>query len=64
MKVLMRALSKETLEDIKKKMIDQIANPDTEEAHKEADALLCDLLNELALAEIVELYQKVGKWYA
>jgi hypothetical protein len=39
-------------------------NWDTENAHCEADDLLCELLNEIGLQEVVEEYIKIGKWYA
>lgn len=37
---------------------------DTEAGHAEADGILTDLLRELGFAELVELYEKVQKWYA
>ena len=43
----------------------QLANKnDIELAHIRADEILCEVLNELDYAEIVELYHDVGKWYA
>tara|TARA_R110002126_G_scaffold251131_1_gene394137 strand:+ start:427 stop:615 length:189 start_codon:yes stop_codon:yes gene_type:complete len=37
---------------------------DTEVAHCNADDLLCELLNEIGLQEVVDEYIKIGKWYA
>ena len=37
---------------------------DEEDAHIEADAVLCDLLKELGFEDVVELYEKIPKWYA
>ena len=39
-------------------------NGDTEIAHCNADDLLCELLNEIGLQEVVEEYIKIGKWFA
>lgn len=39
-------------------------NNDTEEAHANADGVLCNLLEELGYTKIVEEYDKVHKWYA
>ena len=37
---------------------------DYEEAHVEADNILCDLLESLGFNRMVEEYWKVPKWYA
>lgn len=37
---------------------------DAEEAHEEADELLCSLLAELGYNEIVEVYKGIKKWYS
>jgi len=37
---------------------------DTEREHVEADEILCEMLIELGYEDIVELYYKIGKWYA
>ena len=37
---------------------------DKEVEHVNADDLLCDLLEELGFEEVVEVYNKVEKWYA
>jgi len=42
------------------------SDPDYDEefAHPDADAVLCDLLKELGFEDVVELYEKIPKWYA
>jgi len=37
---------------------------DTECAHIEADSIICDLLIELGFKDVVDEYDKIGKWYA
>ena len=37
---------------------------DPEYAHGEADDILCGILKDLGLEEIVEAYDKIPKWYA
>lgn len=39
-------------------------NGDWEAAHGDADQVLCDLLTALGHGEVVEAWDKVGKWYA
>ena len=39
-------------------------NGDTEDAHLEADYVLCELLNEMGFEQVVEAYEKIHKWYA
>ena len=39
-------------------------NDDTESAHGDADQTLCDFLEILGFADVVEQYNKVRKWYA
>ena len=41
-----------------------INNVDTEIAHCDADDILCKLLISLGYSDVVELYNKVDKWYA
>jgi hypothetical protein len=64
-------LTREERERIKKvrrtilaKLKRRAASDDTECAHAEADALLCQLLQELGYLDIVEEYRRVPKWYA
>lgn len=43
----------------------EIANrKDTEGRHVDADKLLCEVLNSLGYEAGVEIYEKIGKWYA
>lgn len=37
---------------------------DTENAHCEADNILCELLVELGFKDVVAEYDKIQKWYA
>ena len=46
------------------KMNECLNNGDTEVAHINADAVLCDVLTQLGYKELVDLYEKVKKWYA
>jgi hypothetical protein len=41
-----------------------VENNYQEDAHIDADALLCRLLEELNYGDVVELWYKVGKWYS
>lgn len=51
---------KEAIEKMKK----CVNNGDTECGHIEADDILCDVLTQLGYKELVDLYEKVKKWYA
>jgi len=37
---------------------------DTEQAHRSADAALCEVLQALGYDRLVAAWQEVGKWYA
>lgn len=37
---------------------------DIEKAHGKADDILCEALKQLGYNELVELYEKVDKWYS
>lgn len=37
---------------------------DIEDAHIEADKILCDILDMLGFDDIVEAYNSIEKWYA
>jgi hypothetical protein len=50
--------------EIKSKMIECLDNGDTEVTHIIADELLCELLKHLGYDELIEIYEKVDKWYA
>jgi len=39
-------------------------NSDPEMAHINADDILCELLDELGYADLVDIYNKVEKWHA
>lgn len=39
-------------------------NYDIEAAHSEADNILCEILMEFELEDILEAYENVPKWYA
>ena len=58
----------ELIEKYKKEMQEEVdlssADGDYETTHGNADDILCRLLVDLSYKEIVDLYEKVGKWYA
>jgi hypothetical protein len=37
---------------------------DTEVSHINADRLLCDILKEIGLSQVVEEFERCEKWYA
>ena len=37
---------------------------DEEFAHRDADDIICELLKELGFGDVVEVYDKIPKWYA
>jgi hypothetical protein len=37
---------------------------DNELAHSEADKVLCELLKNLGYKEVVDVWEKIDKWYA
>ena len=54
-------------EQLLKEYADKMANVpsgDTEQDHRDADYLLCELLGKLGFNEVVEKYELVRKWYA
>lgn len=57
-------------EEIKEKYLEKLIQiqkkyyDDTECRHDCEDELLCELLTELGYEEIVNQYNKTGKWYA
>ena len=56
-------MKKQYLEQLKE--LKELANEtDLEHAHNKADNILTLILNDLGFTEIVEEYEKVGKWYA
>lgn len=50
--------------EYKAKMLEQVNNDDTEQAHSNADSLLVELLELLGYKEVTDVYDEVGKWYA
>lgn len=46
-----------------RKLIKQQMNTCVEEAHVNADAILCELLIEIGYGQVVTEYGKVDKWY-
>lgn len=50
--------------EYKAKMLEQVNNDDTEQAHSNADSLLVELLELLGYKEVTDVYGEVGKWYA
>ena len=47
-----------------KRLQEEVKNKDIEEAHYNADQVLCDLLEELGYKEVVDTYNKVDKYYS
>ena len=60
----MKTLTQEQIDNFKKELSNQINNRDIESAHADADTILCNILIELGYKELVDLYNKVDKWYA
>lgn len=54
----------ELVEKVKLQLLDEVDNVDFEGARVRADNALCDFLIGLGFTEIVDIYDKVGKWYA
>ena len=55
---------REDYTDYLKAMDDCVEEDDYEEAHSEADDILCAFLIDLGYVELVAKYYEVGKWYA
>jgi hypothetical protein len=56
-----------SIDEVVKRVKATLSNPpgyDAEDFHVTADRCLCELLTALGYGEIVELYEKVEKWYA
>lgn len=56
--------NKTKYEEMCEKMKNVINIKDTEDAHIEADYILCKFLEDLGFDELVKLYRKVDKWYS
>lgn len=55
-----KALSNEMV----KRLQVEVGNDDTEQAHVNADKILCELLEKLGYKEVVDKYNEVSGWYA
>ncbi len=53
-----------TPEEFEVKMAQIFDEGDTEEAHENADALMCEVLKSLGYGEGVEIFEEMPKWYA
>ena len=53
-----------TPEEFRNAMMGHKENDDVEDAHKDADVLMCKVLRSLGYAEGVEVFEKMQKWYA
>ncbi len=53
-----------TPEEFKIEMEEYCSGYDTQGAHMAADALMCQLLEELGYAEGIEIFRNTKKWYA
>lgn len=60
----MRKKKADIIKEAVEKMKECVNSGDTEVAHLDADAILCDVLTQLGYKELVDLYEKVKKWYA
>lgn len=60
----MRKKKADIIKEAVEKMKECVNNGDTEVAHIDADNILCDVLTQLGYKELVDLYEKVKKWYA
>ena len=65
----MENLTRDQIETLTAKYLERlpekyICGEDAEDAHQVADKLLCELLDELGLTEIVAKYKSLEKWYA
>lgn len=53
-----------TREEALREMETLVAECDYEAAHLDADVILMELLRSLGYDDVVEAYEKVGKWYS
>ena len=60
----MRKKKADIIKEAVEKMKECVNNGDTEVAHLDADNIICDVLTQLGYKELVDLYEKVKKWYA
>ena len=63
-------MTTETIKTLKARILEELSelsedkNGDFETTHSKADDLLVEFLKRLGHTDIVEAYEKVGKWYA
>ena len=60
----MRKKKEDIIKEAVEKMKECVNNSDIELSHLDADNILCDVLTQLGYKELVDLYEKVNKWYA
>lgn len=53
-----------SIDEALRKMEKLAEDDDYEDAHYDADRILCEVLEELGQKELVRAWEKVGKWYA
>jgi hypothetical protein len=53
-----------TREEALEELAELRQSSDTEAAHVDADAVLCQLLSQLGYADVVTAYHEIRKWYA
>ena len=52
------------IKEAKQKLELLVYNSDYEVAHANADDILCSILIELGLQDVVDVYKEIGKWYS
>jgi hypothetical protein len=53
-----------TPEEFKQAIIEAFEEYGTEESHKMADVIMCDLLRALGYGDGVDIFEQHGKWWA
>lgn len=53
-----------TREEALEELLEIAKNDDREEAHIDADGVLCELLTSLGYKDVVTAYHNISKWYA
>jgi len=59
-----KMVNKKRLEKYKQMMKRCVYDEEEEVAHEQADDILCCLLKEIGYGDVVEIFNKVLKWYA
>lgn len=57
-------MNKDRLKQYEKDMAEWIDGGDIEICHSEADRILAEFVTELGYKKLIDLYNKVDKWYA